>query len=478
MNIGDYMKKTKIIATVGPAIDTKEKLQEIIVSGVNVIRINLSHATHEFAEEIVKNVRKINKELNTNVGILIDTQGPEIRVGTFPEGYIELFKGDIITLTNRSCFGEDKTIHITYRDLHEDTLVGDRMLLDEGRIELNIIEKKGADIICEVLNNGKLFNNKSLNIPNIDLNVDFLSTDDKHDINFAHSLNADFIALSFVRSANDILDVNDILIGLKNEHMQIIAKIENRSAIDDIENIVKISDGIMVARGDLGVEIDLEEVPAVQKKIVKLACEKNKICIVATEMLSSMENKPRPTRAEVSDVANAVLDGVDAVMLSGETAVGKYPTESIIFMKRIIESTEREMDYNELINCYSKVKKEDITSTIAFSVVESANTLKTKAIVAATITGYTARKVSNYRPYCPIIATTPERSVATGLSLNWGVIPVVVEKFKSTDEIVNNSAEVAKEILNLEKSDKVVITGGFPVKKTKFTNFMKIEEIE
>jgi pyruvate kinase len=470
------MKKTKIIATAGPATDAKSMIKEMILNGVNVIRINMSHATHEYAKNITKIVRSLNKELDTNVGILVDTKGPEIRIGSIV-GDLIVEKDDTVVFTNRNCFGEDNNIHISYKDLYKDVSIGDRILVEDGLLEFKVIEKDDMDIICNTINGGKISSNKAVNAPDSNLNMDFLSIVDKEDIAFASAIKADFIALSFVRSSNDVLDVNDILIGLQDEYMQIIAKIENKNAIEDIGNIIKVSDGIMIARGDLGVEIPLEEVPSIQKRIVKESFLKGKICIVATEMLSSMEDSSRPTRAEVSDVANAVIDGVDAVMLSGETAMGSYPIETISTMRKIIESTEATLDYDDLLRKCINNYPDDIASVISHSVVDAANMLNTKAIVATTMSGYTAKKISSYRPCCPIIATTPRKETATSLSLNWGVIPIVVNKFKSTDEIIENAIEVAKDKLNLIKEDKIIITGGFPIKNIKYTNFLKIEEI-
>lgn len=472
------MKKTKIIATLGPSSNDKDIIKEMIRSGVDVFRINLSHSDHKATENLVKLIRKANKELNTNAGILIDTKGPEIRINNVPNGYVNLYKEDVVTLTNKDCIDSEKTFHITYKDICNDIEVGNRILIDDGLVELIVIEKTSSDLICEVLNNCRLYNNKSVNIPNVDLNIEFLSSEDEEDIAFASQLNADFIALSFVKNANDVLDVNDMLIGLRNEHMQIISKIECKNAIEDIENIIKVSDGIMIARGDLGVEMDLEQVPIIQKRIVKDTYIKNKISIVATEMLSSMEHKNRPTRAEVSDVSNAVLDGVDAVMLSGETAIGENPVNTVNTMRKIIEFTEQSIDYEQLLNVHSNTRKDDLTSTIAYSVVDTANILKAKAIVASTLSGFTARKVSAFRPSCVILAPTPNKMVATSLSLNWGVIPVIVDTFRSTDEIVDAAVIISKEILKLEKEDKIIITGGFPFKSTKNTNFMKVEEID
>lgn len=471
------MKKTKIIATLGPSSSSKEIIKDMIKSGVDVFRINLSHSSRELTEKLVKIVRKLDKELNTNTGILIDTKGPEIRVNGIANGYVNLYKGNKVILTTNDFFGDENVFHITYKDICKELSAGNRILIDDGSVELLVIEVSECDLVCEVLNNCRLFNNKSVNIPNVDLNMEFLSKEDEADIAFASSLSADFIALSFVRNSGNVLDVNDLLIGLRDEHMQIISKIESKGALDDIDNIIKYSDGVMVARGDLGVELELERVPIIQKKIVKDTYMAGKISIVATEMLSSMEYKNRPTRAEVSDVSNAVLDGVDALMLSGETAIGENPVNTVVTMKNIIMATEKSIDYEQLLKLHYDIRKSDVTSSISFSVVETSNILKARAIVASTLSGFTAKKISAFRPGCIIIAPTPNKKVATSLSLNWGVIPVLVDVFKSTDQIVDEALRISKEMLKLEKEDKIIITGGFPFKNNKSTNFMKVEEI-
>lgn len=471
------MKKTKIICTIGPACIDDGILESMIKEGMNVARVNLSHSTHDFAECVVKKIRKLNKKLNTNVGILFDTKGPEIRVGSFKNGFIELNEGDIVILTPNTADGTDGRINISERKLSLDLDIETVILLDEGKIELMVTGIKNTDITCKVVRGGILEDNKTINIPNVDLNTDFLSSTDEDDILFASKLNIDYIALSFVRNANDILDVNDMLIGEKNEHTQIISKIETKSAIDDLDNIIKVSDGVMVARGDLGVEIPLEKLPCIQKKVISETRRKNKICIVSTEMLSSMESKIRPTRAEVSDVSNAVIDGVDALVLSGETAIGMYPVETVKMMSSIIEETERSLNYSEFLKEKSMDKVSDATTVLAYSAVDAANMLKTKALVVFSISGYTARKVSSYRPYSPIIMTTPYKGVATSLSLNWGVIPVVVNKFSNIDDVIESAKEETKKLMNIEKEDKIIITGGFPVKSVRETNFIKIEEL-
>ena len=471
------MKKTKLICTIGPACMDDEILKSMIAEGMNVARVNLSHSTHKFAEEVVKKIRKLNEELNTNVGILFDTKGPEIRVGKLKNDFIELNIDDKVVLTPDKADGTNGRINITQRELSYNLDINSQILLDEGNIELSVTGIKNTEIYCKVIRGGILKSDKTLNVPNTALNIDFLSITDKKDILFASKLNVDYIALSFVRNANDILDVNDILIGERNEHAQIIAKIENKSAIDDLENIIKVSDGIMVARGDLGVEISLEKLPCIQKKIIKETRKKNKICIVATEMLSSMENKLRPTRAEVSDVSNSVIDGVDAVMLSGETAIGMYPVDSVKMISNIIKETEESLDYHKFLEEKYMEKAADSALVLAYAAVDAANMLKTKAIVVSTMSGLTARKVSIYRPYSPIVVTTPYKDVALSLTLNWGVIPVVVPEYDTTDEIIESAKRVTRKIMNIEEYDKIIITGGIPTKKIKSTNFIKIEEM-
>lgn len=471
------MKKTKIICTIGPSSMDDNILEKMINSGMDVARINMSHCTHDLATEICNKIRNLNKKLNKNVGILIDTKGPEIRVGKFLNGFIELIEGDTVILTPSKADGSDNRINISHSKLSRSLDIDSIILLDDGTIKLMVTGIKNTDITCKVIVGGILKDNKGINIPDTVLDIDFLSVSDKNDILFASKLNADFIALSFIRNANDVLDVNDILIGEKNEHTQIISKIENERAVLDIDNIIKVSDGIMVARGDLGVEIELEKLPYIQKNIVSKVKEKNKICIVATEMLSSMETNIRPTRAEVSDIANAVIDGADSVMLSGETAIGMYPVESVETVYKIINETEKNLDHNNMLLKKIDEKNLDNTSVLAYSTVEAANLLNAKAIVVSTISGYTARRVSGYRPNCPIIVTTPESSTATSLSLNWGVVPIVVKKFGSTDDIIENAKEQVVKMLDIKEGDKIIITGGFPIKKTRSTNFMKIENL-
>lgn len=472
-----YMKKTKIICTIGPATNNKEMLKKLIFAGMNVVRINLSHADHSFAEDVINNIRALNSELKTNVGILFDTKGSDLRIESYREESVNVENGDQIVITNKGPLSDNGKFFVDYCNLIDEVKKGDKILLGDGNIQLIVVDNALDDLICEVQNKGAITHKMRLNIPGVNLGMDFLSPDDKDDITFAAEKNIDFIALSYVRNANDVLDVNDMLIKLKNEHMQIIAKIESKSAVEDIDNIIKVSDGLMVARGDLGIEIDLEKVPRAQKEIVRKSYDAHKFCIVATQMLASMEENPRPTRAEVSDVANAVIDGVDAVMLSGETAVGKYPLETVEMMTKIIEDTEDSLDYEDLLHNHPLKNTDlDITTVIAHNVVDSANALKAKAIVVSSISGYTARKVSLFRPSCIILVTTPNELTACSLALQWGVKAIIVDMFNSTDQIIDNAIRTAKEAIPLE-GEKIIITGGFPIDDNKNTNFIKIEEI-
>jgi pyruvate kinase len=470
------MNKTKIICTIGPSTDNREMLLKLIEEGMNVARINMSHATHDEARNIIYTIRELNKELGKNIGILIDTKGPELYLRTYNGIEVMVQPGDNITLTSKEVKENDSKFIVNYPGLIQDVKKGDKILLQDGTIELVVVEETLDDIICEVVAGGLITDNIGLNIPNVNLSLDFLSLTDKNDIAFASSIDADYIASSFVRNANDVLDVNDMLIQLRNEHMQIISKIEKKSAIEDLDNIIKVSEGIMVARGDLGVETSFEEVPYLQKKIVHASLVANKVCIVATQMLSSMERSPKPTRAEVSDVANAVVDGVDAVMLSGETAVGLYPLETLRTMRKIINNMEENIDYDKFMMSKRDMTQVDITTIIAINVANSANKLKAAAIVASSISGYTAKMISSFRPRCPIIVTTPSEQTARGLSLNYATVPVVSPMFTSTDEIIDNGLRAVKNLIPLA-NDTVIITGSFP-SNANTTNFMKIEQID
>jgi len=478
MNIvGEYMKKTKIIATIGPNSCSKEVLREFILNGLDVVRINLSHATYDFCIKVFKTIDELNNELNTNIATLLDTKGPDIRTHKFIGGHAFLAKSSKIRIYMDEIMGDSTKFSINYPNLINDVLIGNELKVNDGLITLKIINKGSNYLLCEVIEEGIISDYKSVNAPGTSLHRPFLSEKDKEDIIFATQHHVDFLALSFASTREDILEVNDLLINSGNDHTKLIAKIESETGVEDIEEIIKVSDGIMIARGDLGVELPMEEVPSIQKKLVNLCHKEGKISIVATEMLSSMENFSRPTRAEVSDVANAVLESVDAVMLSGETTVGKYPLESLIMMRKIIEETEKNIDYSALLKSISN-DKEDITSIIAYNVAESANKLSCEAIIAPTITGYTAKCVSQFRPICPIVAVSPNKNTVKSLMLCYGVIPILTKELNSLDRIMEDSTNAAKMVLPLKEKDKVIITGGYPFKNTKHTNFLKIEEIK
>ena len=470
------MNKTKMIATIGPSSYKKDVIREILREGVDVVRINMSHSDFDFAQNVILNVRDLDRELGLYTGIMIDTRGPEIRIGTLEKNKIKLEKGKTIKIVRGPVVGNENIISTSFRDLVSYAKMGEKLLVNDGNVELVVVSKDSDTLVCFINNDGYIKSNCSINIPDADFSIKFLSEFDKETIKFAVQMQADYIALSHVNDQLDVLDVNDLLIELNDDHIQIISKIENKNAIDEIKSILKVSDGVMIARGDLGIEVQIEKIPSIQKKIANAAKEAEKICVVATEMLSTMQENPRPTRAEVSDVANAVLDGTDAVMLSSETAIGKYPIETVKTMNKIIDEIENEINYNDLLLEYSRKDKIDISMAIAYSTVDSANRVKASAIVCSTLSGNTAKKISHYRPGCPVIAISPDEKTVRGLSINYGIIPMNAPVVTSTDEIVQISVDAAKKALNLTQG-KIVIAGSFPLKKISYTNFMKIEEI-
>lgn len=467
------MKKTKIICSIGPASSNYDVMREMVLSGMNVARINFSHATLEERKAVEEVVAKVNKDLGTNVAIIYDTKGPDFRTGVMAEGGIKLEEGNIIRIVKKDVLGTEESFTVNYKNVLKDINIGDKVLLEDGLMKLVVIDKEDDDLVCRILAGGLLKSKKGINVPGVDLHIEFLSPEDVSDIVYACEKKGDFLALSFVNSKENILAVREIL----KEHdsdMKIISKIESGMALQNLDEIIEYSDGIMVARGDLGVEIPCEEIPIVQKEIIKKCREQGKTCIVATEMLASMYTSARPTRAEVTDIANAVLDGCDAVMLSGETTVGKYPIDAVRYMARICENTEEHIDYDmdrREAHC-------DITGAIAHSAVEVSNSLKAKLIIAATMSGYTARKISNLKPRCLVLATCPNDRVAKSLALDWGVYTKITKVYESTDEVVEDAILKAKEFANLQSKDIIIITGGLPNNiENKQTNLMKIEEI-
>jgi pyruvate kinase len=475
--VGETMKKTKVIATIGPATSDKEKIKELILNGMDVARINMSHANQEFLKYVVDTVQELNKELNTFVSTMLDTEGPSVRVEHLEGGFAYLTKGDKIRIYEESILGDHTKFSVRYTKLLENVKGNTTLKINDGLVELFVLEKGPNYLLCEVIEGGRIEEGNRVNIIGINLELPFLSERDRSDILYASKLNVDFVALSFVSTHEDVLEVNDLLIDAEDAHMAILPKIENAYALEDLDEIIKVSDGIIVARGDLGVELPLEKIPGIQKQIINKCHHASKVSIVATEMMTSMEEKTRPTRAEVSDVANAVLEGVDCMLLAGETTVGKYPTESLSMMARIIESAEEDIDYYELLNQAMRTEKQDTTCSLSYSVVECANRLKAAAIVAPTMSGYTAKKISRFRPTCPILAMSPDMETVKSLNIYYGVYPILIENTKSFDKMMELSKHQATKKFILAEGSRIIITGGYPFKEVKHTNFMKIEDL-
>ena len=471
------MNKTKIIVTVGPNTANKEMLKSLIINGADVVRLNMSHASFDFCRDVINTVNQINKELNTYASIMIDTKGPLVRIGKILDNSAYLKQSDKIRVYMNPVLGDSTKFSVDYSDLNKDVEIGNIIKINDGLVEIKVLEKGHDYLLCEVIKEGYITENNSLNIPDVKLNREFLSKFDRETIKFANEIKVDFVALSYVSSYDDVLEVNDLLINLNDEHLQIISKIENNSAVNDIDRIIKASDGIMIDRGDLGAEIPMERIPGIQKKIISKCHSTGTISIVATELLSTMVNHDRPTRAEVSDIANAVLDGTDAVMLCGETTIGKYPLETLKMMEKIIKAAEKDINYDYMIEQAVKTETIDTTGSLAYSVSSCAEKLDCRAIFAPTMSGYTAKKMSRFRPACPIIAISPNIETVKSLALNFGVYPILINEIKTLDEIIEKSKKIATEFLLLRPNDKIIITGGYPFKTVKHTNFMKIEEI-
>jgi len=470
------MKKTKIIATIGPASKDEGIIRELIINGMDIARINMTHSSYKFCEDIISKIKKINKELNRHTAIMLDLKGPDVTVGKFSGGSAYFNKGDKIRIYTDDILGDSTKFSVSYNNFVKDIKTNTIIKLADGLIELIVLEKGVNYLLCEVLVGGFIEDNKGVNVIGTKLNIPFLSKKDKDDIKFADKMGVDFLGLSFISSSDDVLEVNDLLINIGNDNMGIISKIETESAVEDLDSIIKNSDAIMIARGDLGVELPLERIPGIQKRIINKCHLEGKVSIVATEMMSSMENNSRPSRAEVNDIATAVLEGVDAVMLSGETTIGKYPVLTLSMMSKIIEATEEDLNYYEFLDRTMRSEKQNVTGQIAYNVVESANRLKTKMIVAPTISGYTAKKISRFRPTCPIIALCPDINTVKSLNIYYGVYPVLINEIKTFDGIMKKAKECALKY-EINKNDLIIVTGGYPFSEVKHTNFMKIEEI-
>lgn len=470
------MKNTKMVATIGPASESEEVLRALFEEGVNVARLNFSHGSHEEHKIKIDRIKKLRKEMDLPIGIMLDTKGPEIRLGDI-EGEVLLEIGDKFILTRTDLIGNESIASISYKDLYKDLKVGDRILIDDGLVELLVKAIVGEDIITEVENSGTISSHKGVNVPGVDIKLPALTERDIEDIKFGIKEDVDFIAASFIRSREDVLAIRKVLEEEKDYTTKIISKIESQKAVELIDEIIEVSDGIMVARGDLGVEIETEAVPIIQKKIIKKCNIAGKTVITATQMLDSMIRNPRPTRAETNDVANAVLDGTSAVMLSGETASGKYPLKAVVTMRKICEYTESTVDHNEILENRIKDVENSMTNSIGRSACVIARDLAANAIITATTSGNTSRAIAKFRPETPIIASTPFEKIKNQLSLVWGVRPVKVLNFKDTDNLIDASMEVAVKKGFLKSGDLVVLTAGVPTGIAGSTNLLKIENV-
>ncbi|WP_061578741.1 pyruvate kinase [Saccharococcus caldoxylosilyticus] len=473
------MRKTKIVCTIGPASESVDKLVQLIEAGMNVARLNFSHGDHMEHGRRIQNIREAAKRTGKKVAILLDTKGPEIRTHDMENGSIELKEGSQFVISMKEVLGTPEKISVTYEGLIDDVVPGSKILLDDGLIGLEVvsIDKQAREIVTRVLNGGVLKNKKGVNVPGVRVNLPGITAKDRQDILFGIEQGIDFIAASFVRRASDVLEIREVLEENDALHIQIIAKIENQEGVDNIDEILEVADGLMVARGDLGVEIPAEEVPLIQKVLIKKCNMLGKPVITATQMLDSMQRNPRPTRAEASDVANAIFDGTDAVMLSGETAAGHYPVEAVKTMHRIALRTEQALQYRDILGQRTRESATTITDAIGQSVAHTALNLDVAAIVTPTVSGKTAYMISKYRPKAPIVAVTSSESVSRKLALVWGVYSQVAPQAKTTDEMLDIAVDAAIESGVVKHGDLVVITAGVPVGETGSTNLMKVHVI-
>ncbi len=471
------MNKTKIVVTVGPASQDYEVLKQMFLSGLDVIRINMSHADEAFCDDIIRKVNALNQEFHTHVALLMDLNGPTIVVDSLGGKEYVLAKEETIDIYYDHRIGNQQAISVSYEEIGKDLKYHSHLILGENEIVLKVIDKLDDHITCLVEKAGMLRENMKVISPDCRLNFPFLTEKDRKDILYAHEHQVDFLALSFVRSHENVLEVNDLLIQMNDNRMSILSKIETEEAVDDIDEMIRVSDGIMIARGDLGVSIPIERIPGIQKMILHKCHDVGKVSLVATEFLSSMESKSQPTRAEVSDIANAVLDGCDAIVLCGETTVGKYPLESLTTLEKVIESAEEDIPYSEFSDYAMRTEEEGITGSLAYSVATCAFKLHAVAIVTPTVTGYTARKISRFRPVCPIIALSSDEAVLKQLSLCFGVNGVSIPEFTSFDKMMKQAVTSLKEFMDTSEKDKIIITGGYPFREVKYTNFMRIEEL-
>ena len=470
------MRKTKIICTIGPASESEEMLKSLIQAGMNVARFNFSHGTHEEQKAKLARVIKVSEQMRKPIATLLDTKGPEIRLQDFKNGSEELEKGQLFILTTEEMLGTKEKASITYKNLKNDVKVGMSILIDDGKIAMTVEKITDTEIHCRVINAGKVSNHKGINVPGAVLSMPYISDTDRADIEFCAKMGYDFLAASFTRCKEDILQVKEIL-DQYDSKAKIIAKIENMQGIQNLDEILSVSDGIMVARGDMGVEIPLEDVPVLQKQMIKKAVAQGKHVITATQMLESMISNPRPTRAETADVANAIYDGTTAIMLSGESAAGQYPIEAVTTMARIAERTEQDIDYRGRLQKNVSDEELNITTAICHATCTTAMDLNASAIITVTMSGFTAGMISRYKPNCQIIGCSVNPRVCRQLNLAWGVEPILIDKEENTDDLFENAIRRAQKLGYVKKGDTVVITAGMPLGISGKTNMLKVMEV-
>ena len=470
------MEKTKIIATISANKNEERQIDQFIKQGIDVIRINMSYTSKQESIRLLDLIKKTNKKYDTHVAVMLDLEGPCIRTGEFINGKALLNTDDKIRINMNNIKGDMTGFSVNYPKLIDDLKYKTEIILSKGEVILEVIEKGMDYALCNVIKGGIVKSYSKMYIPEIKIHKKFLSNEDYEDILFAHNNDIDFITASAISSAEDVLEINDILIELNNEHIALIAKIENKRAFDDLDNIINVADGVILDRGDIGIELPIEQIPSIQKKIINKCYNKGKLSIITAEFSSYMTRKVVPNRAEVSDISTLVSEAVDAIMLTSETTVGSHPIETVKTVRKIVKSSEDSIDYNYFFRRSLNDEKKNITATISSSVVLGANELECKAILVASNMGKTARRISQLKPPCPIIAATETEDVVKSLQLNFGVLPIIATG-NNLEEITETAKEKIKELLDLKPGDKIIVTGGFPFNKIKYTNFMEIIEL-
>ncbi len=473
------MKKTKIVCTLGPASSSEAVLEKMILAGMNVARLNFSHGDHEAHRKTIETFRRVRDRLGLPAAVLLDTKGPEIRLGLFENDNVILEVGQLFTLTPDEIMGNQDRCSITYKKLSTQVGAGTNILIDDGRVSLKVVELQGQDVICKVTHGGKISNRKGVNVPKTHLDLEYLSPTDKSDLLFGIEMDVDYIAASFVRTAEDVIDLRNFLDNNGGKKIKIISKIENIEGIENFSRILKHSHGIMVARGDMGVEVNYAKLPGLQKKLIKECRKAGKLVITATQMLESMIASPTPTRAEITDVANAVFDGTSAVMLSSESAMGKYPVETVKVMSKIVKQAEKDAFTAGLYKQMEfELDTKDVSSAIGHAACHASNDLHAKAILAITTSGNTAERMAKFRPYAPIIAPTPTMKTYHQLALSWGIYPVLTTFTNDWDDLFNEAIEGTKKMGVIKPNDTIVVTAGLPLHTTGATNMVRVETVK